>query len=118
MWKYPLLFLLQNGILCLEIRKSILISNYLHVVFVLHFLIIVIIISDLCRPSQFYLVLDVCNVTQHEMEIHYAKTKQILVEKGDTCRIPVPLDRCSLTNVEKGTYCGTQNYLLELYISK
>ncbi len=53
-------------------------------------------------PSQFYLVLDVCNVTQHEMEIHYAKTKQILVEKGETCRIPVPLDRCPLSNVEKG----------------
>jgi len=45
-------------------------------------------------PSQCYLVLDICNATQQEMEINYAKTKQILVEKTETCRIPVPLTRC------------------------
>ncbi len=62
-------------------------------------LFIVIIYS---RPSQFYLVLDVCNATQHEMELQYAKSKQILVEKSETCRIPVPLDKCSLLNTERG----------------
>ncbi|CAG7822209.1 unnamed protein product [Allacma fusca] len=53
-------------------------------------------------PSQFYLVLDLWNATQHEMEVHYAKTKQILVEKSESCRIPVPLDRCGTHIVEKG----------------
>lgn len=58
--------------------------------------------TSVFRPCQFYLVLDICNATQHEMELHYAGSKQILVEKLETCRIPIPLDKCSLTGVEKG----------------
>lgn len=48
-------------------------------------------------------MLDLWNATDNEMEVHYAKNKQILVEKAESCRIPVPLDRCPMTKVEKGT---------------
>lgn len=47
-------------------------------------------------------MLDLWNATQQEMEVHYAKTKQILVEKAESCRIPVPLERCPSNMIEKG----------------
>ncbi|ODN02451.1 Trafficking protein particle complex subunit 9 [Orchesella cincta] len=53
-------------------------------------------------PAQFYLVLDLWNATDNEMEVQYAKNKQILVEKAESCRIPVPVDRCPMANVDKG----------------
>nr|XP_013189816.1 unnamed protein product [Amyelois transitella] len=45
-------------------------------------------------PSQLYLVLDVSNLTSEEMEFHYAAGKHILIESKESCRVPVPLDRC------------------------
>jgi len=36
------------------------------------------------------------------MELQYAGTKQILVEKLETCRIPIPLDKCAVADIEKG----------------
>lgn len=48
------------------------------------------------RCSQFYLVLDVNNLTTQEMSLHYTDTKSILIEAKELCRVPIPLDRCSL----------------------
>lgn len=45
-------------------------------------------------PTQLYLVLDVTNLTNEEMDLEYAPGKHILVEGSDSCRVPVPLDRC------------------------
>ncbi|XP_073961512.1 protein brunelleschi-like [Choristoneura fumiferana] len=45
-------------------------------------------------PSQLYLVLDVSNLTDEEMEFHYAPQKRILIESREACRVPVPLPRC------------------------
>ncbi|KAH9630266.1 hypothetical protein HF086_012451 [Spodoptera exigua] len=45
-------------------------------------------------PSQLYLVLDVTNLTSEEMDFHYAPSKHILIESKESCRVPVPLDRC------------------------
>ncbi|KAI5642094.1 low-density lipoprotein receptor domain class A domain-containing protein [Phthorimaea operculella] len=45
-------------------------------------------------PSQLYLVLDVTNLTNEEMDFHYAENKHILIESKESCRVPVPLDRC------------------------
>ncbi|KAJ2945686.1 hypothetical protein O0L34_g525 [Tuta absoluta] len=45
-------------------------------------------------PSQLYLVLDVTNLTSEEMDFHYAANKHILIESKESCRVPVPLDRC------------------------
>lgn len=47
-----------------------------------------------CSPSQLYLVLDVTNLTPEEMDFHYAPSKHILIESKESCRVPVPLDRC------------------------
>lgn len=45
-------------------------------------------------PSQLYLVLDITNLTTEEMDFHYAPSKHILIESKESCRVPVPLDRC------------------------
>ncbi|KZC10481.1 Protein brunelleschi [Dufourea novaeangliae] len=50
-------------------------------------------------PSQFYLVLDLTNMTNHEMELHYTQTKCIYMEGKESCRIPVPVDRCPLNKL-------------------
>ncbi|XP_003400188.1 protein brunelleschi isoform X1 [Bombus terrestris] len=50
-------------------------------------------------PSQFYLVLDLTNMTNHEMELHYTQTKCIYMEGKEPCRIPVPVDRCPLNKL-------------------
>uniref|UniRef100_A0A2R5L9E5 Putative targeting complex trapp subunit n=1 Tax=Ornithodoros turicata TaxID=34597 RepID=A0A2R5L9E5_9ACAR len=44
--------------------------------------------------SQCYLVLDVLNGTEHEMELSYPEQKRMLIEPHDSCRIPVTVDRC------------------------
>ncbi|XP_043670547.1 protein brunelleschi [Vespula pensylvanica] len=49
--------------------------------------------------SQFYLVLDVTNMTNHEMELHYTQSKCIYMEGKEPCRIPVPVDRCPLNKL-------------------
>ncbi|XP_070171245.1 protein brunelleschi [Polyergus mexicanus] len=48
---------------------------------------------------QFYLVLDVTNMTNHEMELHYTQNKYIYMEGKEPCRIPVPVDRCPLNKL-------------------
>ncbi|XP_046452687.1 protein brunelleschi-like isoform X2 [Daphnia pulex] len=50
-------------------------------------------------PSHCYLVLDILNATQHEMELQYSSCKHIAIEALDTCRIPVPVERCPLVKL-------------------
>lgn len=50
-------------------------------------------------PHQCYVVLDLLNCAAHEMDLHYTPTKHILIEAGDSCRVPVPVDRCPLANL-------------------
>ncbi|KAG8179886.1 hypothetical protein JTE90_017418 [Oedothorax gibbosus] len=47
-------------------------------------------------PTHCYLVLDMQNGAAVEMEVAYAQLKRILIEAGDKCRVPVPVQRCSL----------------------
>ncbi|KAG4079459.1 hypothetical protein HA402_005156 [Bradysia odoriphaga] len=47
-------------------------------------------------PSQFYLVLDVVNLTAQEMSLNYTTNKNILIESKESCRVPVPVERCPL----------------------
>ncbi|XP_060523752.1 protein brunelleschi [Cylas formicarius] len=49
--------------------------------------------------EQFYLVLDVANLTSQEMELHYTPTKHMLIESQESCRIPVPVDRCPFSKL-------------------
>ncbi|XP_054156473.1 protein brunelleschi-like [Oppia nitens] len=51
-------------------------------------------------PTNCFLVLDALNVTTQEMELHYTATKEILIEANETCRIPVPIERCPLVDDE------------------
>ncbi|KAK8728604.1 hypothetical protein OTU49_009040 [Cherax quadricarinatus] len=50
-------------------------------------------------PHQCYVVLDLLNCASHEMDLHYTPTKHILIEAGDSCRVPVPVDRCPLATL-------------------
>lgn len=51
------------------------------------------------RPSQFYLVLDVVNLTAQEMSLNYTSNKNILIEAKESCRVPVPVERCPLERI-------------------
>ncbi|XP_045500441.1 protein brunelleschi [Colias croceus] len=52
-------------------------------------------------PSQLYLVLDITNLTTEEMDLHYTDNKHILIESKESCRVPVPLDRCPFNSTPK-----------------
>lgn len=52
-----------------------------------------------CRSSQFYLVLDIANLTNQEMELQYTSTKTMLIEGQESCRVPIPVDRCPLSKL-------------------
>lgn len=53
------------------------------------------------RGYQFYLVLDVVNVTNQEMELKYTTNKSILMEEKESYRIPVPVDRFLIHSLEQ-----------------
>uniref|UniRef100_T1GJK6 Uncharacterized protein n=1 Tax=Megaselia scalaris TaxID=36166 RepID=T1GJK6_MEGSC len=46
--------------------------------------------------SQFYLVIDVSNLTTQEMSLNYTENKNILIEAQESCRVPIPVDRCEI----------------------
>ncbi|KAK9876811.1 hypothetical protein WA026_015049 [Henosepilachna vigintioctopunctata] len=48
-------------------------------------------------PSHFYLVLDIANLTSQEMELEYAPSKTMHIEGHESCRVPVPVERCPLS---------------------
>lgn len=45
--------------------------------------------------SHCYLVLDVLNGTDHEMELSYPEQRHMLMEPHESCRIPVTVRRCA-----------------------
>ncbi|XP_050306114.1 protein brunelleschi [Anthonomus grandis grandis] len=51
------------------------------------------------KNSQFYLVLDVANLTNQEMELEYTTNKHMLIEGQESCRVPVPVNRCPLSKL-------------------
>lgn len=55
--------------------------------------------SSHCSPSEFYLVLDVANLTQQEVSLSYPNDKTILIEPKESCRVPVPVARCPLDQI-------------------
>ena len=40
-----------------------------------------------------FLVLDITNCSQNEMDLMYADSKKLVIETCDVCRIPLPIDR-------------------------
>lgn len=52
------------------------------------------------RSSQFYLVLDVVNLTSHEMLFNYTNGKNIVIEAKESCRVPVPVERCPIEKLQ------------------
>lgn len=43
--------------------------------------------------SQFYLVLDIANLTSQEVSLNYPDNKTMLIEPKESCRVPVPVER-------------------------
>lgn len=54
----------------------------------------------LFRASQFYLVLDVVNLTTQEMLFNYTSGKNIVIEAKESCRVPVPVERCPIERLQ------------------
>ena len=52
-------------------------------------------------PHQCYIVLDLLNTSIHEMDLHYTSNKHLLIEAKESCRVPVPIDRCSVDQINK-----------------
>jgi hypothetical protein len=47
-------------------------------------------------------VLDVANLTQQEVSLNYSQNKDILIEPKESCRVPIPVQRCrSMDPVEQ-----------------
>lgn len=68
-------------------------------------------------PSHCYLVLDVLNATSQEMDLQYSSGKHIAIEAGDSCRIPVPVERCplaKLTHVYSGSDLSPEQQMEEI----
>lgn len=65
------------------------------------------------------MVLDITNLTAQEMTLNYTNNKNISMEAKDSCRVPIPVDRCSVEqvwaareaeiaeNMEKGLFIET-----------
>lgn len=51
--------------------------------------------------NEFYMVLDITNMTNQELELKYTSTKSILIEENESCRIPIPVERCPLSKIGK-----------------
>jgi hypothetical protein len=49
--------------------------------------------------SQFYLVLDIANLTTQEVCLNYPNNKKMLIEAKESCRVPVPVERCPLDKI-------------------
>ncbi|XP_046397297.1 protein brunelleschi isoform X2 [Ischnura elegans] len=71
--------------LCMEIRPSVRLTNWD--------------VIPAETPSQFYLVLDAINASGSELELCYTPIKSILMEAGESCRVPIPLQRCPLSKL-------------------
>lgn len=45
------------------------------------------------------MVLDITNLTAQEMTLNYTNNKNISMEAKESCRVPIPVDRCSVEEV-------------------
>lgn len=61
------------------------------------------------RSTQFYLVLDVTNLTAQEMMLNYTMNKNIVIEARESCRVPVPVERCPLYRRDQHNDDNEQN---------
>ncbi|XP_073992373.1 trafficking protein particle complex subunit brun isoform X2 [Rhodnius prolixus] len=62
--------------------------------------------------SHFYMVLDVMNMTNQEVEVKYTENKSILIEEGESCRVPIPVERCPLSKI--GQYFQSEDSIKEI----
>jgi len=61
-----------------------------------------------------FLVLDLVNKTNMEMELTYTEKKTLLIEAGDMCRVPVPVTKCSFSeSLDWVAGQGVADYLAE-----
>jgi trafficking protein particle complex subunit 9 len=59
-------------------------------------------------------VLDVSNLTQQEVSLNYSQDKNILVEPKESCRVPIPVERCPLDQILSEHQQQQQNSLNEM----
>ena len=65
------------------------------------------------KVNENYLVLDIANMSEHEMDLKYAPTKRLTIEQGDVCRIPLPV-----TKFEVGTAAGAPLHARQKFCSE
>ena len=63
------------------------------------------------QPDRSYLVLDVLNASNEEMELKYPNNKTMLIESKETCRIPIEIEP-SIDQVKNSTAQVNLSYAL------
>lgn len=53
-------------------------------------------------------MLDVCNLTAQEMTLQYTPAKCIIIEALESCRVPVPVDKCPLERLLAAAAAGDE----------
>jgi trafficking protein particle complex subunit 9 len=56
----------------------------------------------------------VSNLTQQEVSLNYSQDKNILVESKESCRVPIPVERCPLDQILSEYHQQQQNSLNEM----
>lgn len=54
-------------------------------------------------------MLDVTNLTAQEMMLNYTTNKNIVIEARESCRVPVPVERCPLYRREQQNHNDEPN---------
>lgn len=44
-------------------------------------------------------MLDIANMSNQELELKYGANKSLLMEENESCRIPIPVERCPLEKI-------------------
>ena len=69
------------------------------------------------KVNENYLVLDIANMSEHEMDLRYCSTKSLTIEQGDVCRIPIPVTKFDV-GTSAGAPIGVRQKICSEYLEK
>ena len=69
------------------------------------------------KVNENYLVLDIANVSEHELDLKYCATKCLTIEQGDVCRIPIPVTKFDV-GTSAGALIGVRQKICSEYLEK
>ena len=69
------------------------------------------------KVNENYLVLDIANMSEHELDLKYCTTKSLTIEQGDVCRIPIPVTKFDV-GTSTGALIGVRQKICSEYLEK